>query len=402
MELLNYYKSLQLLTQSINTLGTQKLFISDTLGRVLAEDIIAQSNSPEYPTASMDGYAIKYGDQLKHKLQIIGTNPAGHEVESEVVSGTCIKTFTGSLMPKGSDTLIPIENVEVAGDMIKIIKEVPHNFSVREVGENFAKGQLLIKSGTILDFAHIGVLAALNIAQVSVYNRPNIATLATGSEILDLGQTQTNSAQIRSSNHLTIAAIATKYGANVRQLGVVGDDRESISTTLKEALAFNDIVVTTGGVSVGDYDFVKDVIREDLGAEVIFKGVSLKPGRHIMVARKENKFIIGLPGFAYSSTVTFLLYVVPVIRAMMGDESEAYEIVEAKLTEGFNKRSQFTEFTACNLSYEEGEYRVDFKDKKIGSSAILTNMLGNTALMIVEEEVSGHLDVGSIVKVMKI
>ena len=402
MELLNYYKSLELLTQNIKTLSYEKIFISDALGRILAEDIIAEYNSPELPTASMDGYAIKYEDQLKHKLKIIDTNPAGHEVQSEVVSGTCIKTFTGSIMPKGADTLIPIENVEVDGDMIKITKEVPHKFSVRDIGENFEKGQLLITSGTIIDFAHIGVMAALNIAQVAVYNKPNIATLSTGSEILDIGQTQTNSAQIRSSNHLTIAAIATKYGANVRQLGVVKDDKASITHTLKEALAHNDIVVTTGGVSVGDYDFVKDVIRHELGADIVFKGVSLKPGRHIMVARKENKFIIGLPGFAYSSTVTFLLYVVPVIRAMMGDTKAPFEIVEAKLNDGFVKRSPFTEFTACNLDYKDGEYRVDFEGKKIGSSGILTNMLGNTALMVSEEEFNGHIDIGSYVKVIKI
>ena len=162
------------------------------------------------------------------------------------------------------------------------------------------------------------------------------------------------------------------------------DEKENITNEVRAALAKSDIVVTTGGVSVGDFDFVKDVIVE-LGCDVVFKGVRVKPGQHIMVARKDDKFIIGLPGFAYSSTVTALLYLVPLIEKLQYGKSSLRK-VRATLKEPFIKRAKKAEFTACNASLLHGEYYVDFKGKKVGSSAILTNMLGNVALLETSED----------------
>jgi len=368
----------------INNYKTKKLYLVDALGYVLAEDIVADHNSPEFPTSAMDGYAIIHEDMTLGTLKVGSINPAGSVLKEEVIGGTCIKTFTGSLMPKGADTLIPIENVEVDGDEIVIKEEVPQGFSVREVGENYAKGQLLIPKGTNIDFPQIGVMASLNIATPLVYEKPTVAILSTGSELLELGETQTNDAQIRSSNNYILEAIVKKYDGVPMQLGCIKDDKASITKAVSDALAKSDIVVTTGGVSVGDFDFVKDVIRE-LGCDVIFKGVRVKPGQHIMVARKDDKFIIGLPGFAYSSTVTALLYVVPLIEKLQYGKCSLHK-VKAILKEPFIKRAKKAEFTACNVSLMQGEYYVDFKDKKVGSSAILTNMLGNVALLVTSED----------------
>jgi molybdopterin molybdotransferase len=363
---------------------TQKLFISDALGYVLATDIVADHNSPAFPTSGMDGYAIKASDQKNGRIKIIGNNPAGSALSDAVTDGVCIKTFTGALMPSGSDTLIPIENVTVEGDEIVINTEVPHGFASRTVGENYKQGEVLIKAGSVVDFAQVGVCASLNIVQVEVYQKPIIAIASTGSEILDLGETQINDSQIRSSNHLTLEAIAKKYGANINQMGVVKDDRESISNLMKNALSSNDIVVTTGGVSVGDYDFVKDIIKDELGATVLFQGVNIKPGQHIILAQKENKFIVGLPGFAYSSTVTFILYVLPLLFTLKGT-NEKLNIIKATMDENFTKKGNKTTFTACNLTNKDGEYHVDFEGKKQGTSAILTNMLNNSALLQLDE-----------------
>jgi molybdopterin molybdotransferase len=332
----------------------------------------------------MDGYAIIHEDQAMGRLKIASINPAGSALRDQVIGGTCIKTFTGSLMPEGADTLIPIENVEVEGEEIVIKEEVPQGFSVREVGENYAKGQTLIKAGTKLDFSQIGVLASLNIVHVLVYEKPTVSVLSTGSELLDLGETQTNDAQIRSSNNYVIEAIVRKYEGLPMQLGCIRDDKESITTAIAEALEKSDIVVTTGGVSVGDFDFVKDVIYE-LGCEVVFKGVRVKPGQHIMVARKEDRFIVALPGFAYSSTVMALVYVLPLIAKLQRGKYPLKK-VKAKLKEPFIKRAKKAEFTACNVSLLQGEYYVDFKGKKVGTSAILTNMLGDIGLLVTSEE----------------
>ena len=382
---MHFDESMQMIDDlEINNYKTKKLYLVDALGYVLAEDVIADHNSPEFPTSAMDGYAIVHEDMTLGRLKVGSINPAGSVVREKVIGGTCIKTFTGSLMPDGADTLIPIENVEVEGDEIVIKEEVPQGFSVREPGENYAKGQLLIPKGTKIDFPQIGVMASLNIANVLVYEKPTVAIISTGSELLELGEEQTNDSQIRSSNNYILEAIVNKYDGLPMQLGCIKDDKASITTAISDALEKSDIVVTTGGVSVGDFDFVKDVIYE-LGCDVVFKGVRVKPGQHIMVARKDDKFIIGLPGFAYSSTVTALLYLVPIIEKLQQGKC-AMQKVKATLKEPFNKRAKKAEFTACNVSLEEGRYYVDFEGKKVGSSAILTNMLGDAALLVTSEE----------------
>jgi molybdopterin molybdotransferase len=365
---------------------TKRLFLMDAQGYVLAEDIIADHNAPEYPTSGMDGYALKHADMALGRLKIASINPAGSDEKETVQPGECIKTFTGSLMPAGSDTLIPIENVTVEGDMIIIDEPVPFAFSVRAVGENYAKDEKLIREGSIIDFPQIGVLASLNISEVTVYDKPRVAVLSTGSELLDLGETQTNDAQIRSSNNYTIESIVAKYGGDPLHYKCIKDDRETIFEALSEALEVSDIVVTTGGVSVGDFDFVKDVIYE-LGCEIVLRGVRVKPGQHIIIARKENKFIVALPGFAYSSTIMALVYLIPLIQKLQNG-SLVLPKIKATLKEPFVKRAKKAEFTACNLSLEHGHYVVDFEGKKVGTSAILTNMLGTIALVYTSEEAS--------------
>jgi molybdopterin molybdotransferase len=257
---------------------------------------------------------------------------------------------------------------------------------VRAVGENYAKDEKLIREGSIIDFPQIGVLASLNISEVTVYDKPRVAVLSTGSELLDLGETQTNDAQIRSSNNYTIESIVAKYGGDPLHYKCIKDDRETIFEALSEALEVSDIVVTTGGVSVGDFDFVKDVIYE-LGCEIVLRGVRVKPGQHIIIARKENKFIVALPGFAYSSTIMALVYLIPLIQKLQNG-SLVLPKIKATLKEPFVKRAKKAEFTACNLSLEHGHYVVDFEGKKVGTSAILTNMLGTIAMVYTSEEAS--------------
>ncbi len=398
MDLLSYEVSQNMLDLlEVNSTKNENVPLSSSLGRILAKDIVAVYNDPQFPTASMDGYAVIHADLDSENIEVLGFNPAGNDEQRTVTQGTCIKTFTGSKMPQGADTLIQIENVSVNGNTITIDEKVPLGFSVRPIGEGYKSGDVLIKKGTKIGFAEIGVMAGLNTVMVNVTVKPRVAVIATGSEILDLGEASDNPAQIRSSNNYTLAALFEQAGAEVIQLGTVGDDKDSIMKTFENALCSADILVSTGGVSVGDYDFVKDIVPR-LGAEVIFKGVGIKPGRHIMVAQRDNKFILALPGFAYSSTVTGMLYGLPLIGKMLGRDNP-FTMVEAKLSENFTKRSRFTEFTACNISIEDGEYFVNFYGKKVGSSAILTNMLNNSALMISGEE-DKNLEKGTCVNVI--
>jgi molybdopterin molybdotransferase len=392
--MISFEESMEILKSlQVEPVGVRKLFVSDAVGYRLAQDIVAHANSPEAPTAAMDGYAIKAADQRLGRLRVVGQTPAGSEVERELGEGEAIKTFTGSLMPAGADTLIPIENVEVVGDEVVIKEPVEQGFSVRPVGENYRAGEVLIKKGSRIGFAEVGVMASLNVVMPLVFQKPRVAILSTGSEVLEIGQEQTSSAQIRSSNNYTIEAIVRLHGGEPVQLGAVKDDRASITEALQKALQSADIVVTTGGVSVGDYDFVKDVVRGELGAEVAFKGVVIKPGQHVMVAQAEKKFILALPGFAYSSTVTALIYLLPLLYRMQGSEYRP-KILYATLKEPFIKRSRKTEFTPARLMVEDGELFVDFEGNKVGSSAILTNMLGEDRALVITGPKEGNKEPG--------
>lgn len=379
MAFIDYDESLKVIQNiKLYEMKIVEIDLNESLGHILAFDVIATENSPTLPTSAMDGYAFKYTDGIK-KLKITGINPAGGENKLEVTNGNCIKTFTGSLMPKESDTLIPIENVRVIDDEIEIILPVKQGSNVRAIGENYAKNELLIPRGAKIDFSEIGVMASLNISKVKVYKKPIVGVIATGSELIDVGEDQTSISQIRSSNHLTIQAMITKYGGEPLQFGCIKDDKESITDMILNALQKSDIVVTTGGVSVGDFDFVKDVIKE-IGFEVLFQGVHLKPGQHIMLAQKGDKFILGLPGFAYSSAVTALLYMLPLIGKFI-NYSNTLPLIKAVLNEPYIKKSQKTEFIACRYYIKDGKYIIDFVGKKIGSSGILTNTLGASALL---------------------
>ena len=378
---ISYNESINILNNiNLSKISTEKLFITNAIGRVIAKDVIANHNSPEFPTSAMDGYAIKFEDMQNENFEIIAKNPAGTVTQEEVINNTCIKTFTGSLMPKRSDTLVPF------------------GFAVRNIGENYKKDEVLIKKGTTIGFAEIGVMASLNISQIEVLINPTIAIASTGSEVLDLGDVQTNDSQIRSSNHLTLEALFKSNGANTIQMGVVKDDMTSITNLLETALLKADIVVTTGGVSVGDYDFVQDVIKDKLKAEVLFHGVNIKPGMHILVALKDGKIIIALPGFAYSSTVCAILYVLPLIYKFR-NSNEKLPIVKARINQDFFKPQGKTTFTACNVEYVNGEYQINFDGKKAGSSAILTNMLESPALLI-QKENSQDIKSGDLVDIL--
>ncbi|NOX15670.1 MAG: molybdopterin molybdotransferase MoeA [Epsilonproteobacteria bacterium] len=385
MKFEKYEDTLKALKNSIDTIfGKEKVFLTSALERILGEDIIAKENNPQFKTSSMDGYAIRSEDQELGSLKIIDFLPAGSYKGNLVVEGSCVKTFTGSLMSEGSDALIPIENVEVQGDVIKITKPVPKGFASRPIGENYKKGEVLLKKGTKIRYAEIGVLAELGYVQISVFVKPNISILATGSEILDFGEPKENISQIRSSNHVTIEGILQEAGARTIRLEIAKDDKSKIKEMMSEALRTSDILVTTGGVSVGDYDFVKEVLG-DLKPQYIVNGAFVKPGRHIKIVKIGHKYIFALPGFPYSSSVGTFLYILPLLRAMSAREFDT-KTVKAYMSEEYTKRSRYKEFTACNFVIKDGKAMVNLEGKKIGSSAILNNLLDDAALLCIDED----------------
>lgn len=377
--------------------GVEKLFITDAIDRVLAEDIKARDNLPEFRTSAMDGYALKLSKSDRYR--VVDKIPAGEYIEYELKEGEAMKVYTGSTIPQNSDLVAPIEVVEeLENGSIAIKSSLKSGFAIREIGESYSEGELLIERGSKIGFAEVGVIASLNIAEVLVYQKPKVSIFSTGSEILEIAQKRENPSQIRSSNNYTIYAICKKYGLNPVNLGIVKDDRELIERALKSAIESSDVVVTTGGVSVGDFDFIRDIV-EKFDSKLLFKKVNIKPGQHIKVMKIKNKLIFALPGFALSSTITFLLFAIPFIKRIEGIDFK-YRVLNAILKEPISKVHSKFEFKPCNLSYESGNYYVDFENKKSGSSAILTNMLGQRSALVQLEEDIESKSVGDVVEVI--
>ena len=394
-DFMSYADSLKILKDTISAWEkVEKVAITDALDRNIAYDVKAAENYPAKPVSAMDGYAFAFKDGL-NELELITDLPAGSDKGLHVEGNKCVKTFTGSLMSEGTDTLVPVENVEVSGSKIIIKKSVPKGFAVREVGESYKKGEILIKKGTRLTYSEIALLAELGVFHVSVFIRPRVAILATGSEIKDLGEPLDSPAQIHSSNHVGIAMQIRKIGAEPILCEIVRDKAELVEKAIINALKSADILVTTGGISMGDYDFVKGALNENF--KLIIEGAAIKPGRHIRVAKSGDKYIFALPGFPYSAMVMCVLYVRVLINTWFSQEEPK---ITAIMDEDYKKRSPFLEFTAVNLENRDGKIFVNLNGKKLGSSAIVNNLTNEAALLIIPKETE-FIAKGEVVEVLK-
>lgn len=394
-DFMSYADSLKILKDTINAWEkVEKVAITDALDRNIAYDVTATENYPAKPVSAMDGYAFAFKDGL-NELELITDLPAGSDKGLHVEGSKCVKTFTGSLMSEGTDTLVPVENVEVSGSKIIIKKSVPKGFAVRAVGESYKKGEILIKKGTRLTYSEIALLAELGVFHVSVFIRPRVAILATGSEIKDLGEPLDSPAQIHSSNHVGIAMQIRKMGAEPILCEIVRDRAELVEKAIINALKSADILVTTGGISMGDYDFVKSALNENF--KLIIEGAAIKPGRHIRVAKSGDKYIFALPGFPYSAMVMCVLYVRVLINTWFSQEEPK---ITAIMDEDYKKRSPFLEFTAVNLENRDGKIFVNLNGKKLGSSAIVNNLTNEAALLIIPKETE-FIAKGEVVEVLK-
>ena len=376
----------------------EKVAITQALGRILASDVTAPFSTPRRPTAAMDGYALKGVDLSEGaKFKIVGTTPAGKMPGAAVKAGECVKTFTGGLMREGSDTLLPIENVQVQGSEIIVTKPVAAGFAVRAAGESYREGELLLRSGTKLGFSQIALLAELGLFHISVFVRPKVAILATGSEIKDLGEKLENDAQIYSSNHIALANLVTQLGCEAMIMPIARDDEKELEGAILSALQSADILLTSGGVSVGDYDFVQSTLQSNF--ELIVKGAAIKPGRHVRVAKIGEKYIFAFPGFPLSALITCILF----LRVFLQKSFGVHENTEfsAILDHDYVKKTPWLEFMPALLQNRDGRLFVSLQSKKQGSSAILNNLDDDSVLLVAPLEVK-ELKKGELVRVISV
>lgn len=255
----------------------------------------------------------------------------------------------------------------------------------------------MIRKGTKLSYSEIALLAELGEFHISVFMKPKVGVLATGSEIRDLGEALQTPAQIHSSNHIAIASMLELMGCEAVILPIIKDEKNLVKEAIINGIKSCDMLITTGGVSVGDYDFVKSSLKEN--CEILVDGAAIKPGRHIKIAKFNDKYIFALPGFPYSAMVMCVLYVRVLINELfcIKEENE----IEAILSQDYVKKTEFLEFTACNITFKDGKVFASLEGKKSGSSAIINNLNNSAALLICPLEKKDGLKKGEVVKVLK-
>ncbi|MFC2047947.1 gephyrin-like molybdotransferase Glp [Chloroflexota bacterium] len=336
-ELLPFEEAKRIIETNVKlTVRVEAIDIDYSLGRVLAEDIVATLNIPPYDRAAMDGYAVKAEDtsnasQSNPKvLKIISELYAGETPQKGINTGECIQIATGAMMPEGADAVVKVEDTKAENGKVKVFKPVSPKENRAEKGEDIKEGEPVLRHGFVLDAGKIGVLASQGISQIRAYEKPKVAIIPTGEEIGEVGQ-NLKQGQVYDINSHTIASVVRGNGGTPVSFGVVGDDLEQLKTTIKEALK-NDLVVISAGSSVGERDLLSDVLQN--WGEVLFHGVRIKPGMPTLFGKINSKLIFGMPGFPTSCLVTTQLFVAPAIRKMARLSLKRMEVIKAKLSRG--------------------------------------------------------------------
>lgn len=287
-------------------------------GRVLAVDLAARLTQPPFDASAMDGYALRAEDAsaVGTELSVIGTASAGHAFEGIVGPGETVRIFTGAPLPQGADSVLIQEDAErIADDRIRTAFAVVEGRHVRPRGQDFAEGEIVLKRGTELDFAHLTVAAAMNHPTLGIYRRPRVAILATGDELVVPGGVPAT-AQIIASNTFGVAALVRSNGGEVLDLGIVKDNQADIAAAVARAqLEKADVLVTLGGASVGDHDLVQSTLK-GAGMELDFWRIAMRPGKPLMVGSLDGMHVLGLPGNPVASLVTSLLFLEPLLRKL--------------------------------------------------------------------------------------
>jgi molybdenum cofactor synthesis domain-containing protein len=383
-------------------LGVESVELNNSLGRILAEDIIADTDLPPFDRAQMDGYAVRANDVANPpaRLRIVGESAAGRGWHHEMKAGEAVRIMTGAPVPKSADAVQQVEltRESVGAQFVEILNPVDAGRSIVRRASEIKMGETVLRAGEDINAAMIATLASFGYAQVKVGRRPRVAIMATGSELVDIDQ-KPGKDQIRDSNNYTLAAYAKLAGATVKRLPQAGDDTEGLKKHIAEAAGRSDVLVTSGGVSMGVYDFTRSALKE-LGAEIFFERVALRPGKPTVFARLANTLVFGLPGNPVSVAVTFNLFARTALRAMQGAQ-QAELIEETAVLERDLKGSVERE------SYLPAVLRTDEKGTllaeplKWGGSSDFVAFARATALINVPTGVK-MIEAGSPVKVVRL
>lgn len=324
-------KALQIIDRETFSLESETEHLSRVVGRVLAEEIRADMDLPPFDRSQMDGFAVKYADTRNApvRLKIVGESVAGKGWHNELKTGEAVRIMTGAPLPAGADSVQMVELTKAENGFVEVLKPTAENQNIVRKAFEMKAGEKVFDTGEIITKNMVATLASFGYETVKVARRPRVKILATGSEIVDIRQKPAED-QIRNSNSWMLAAFAENF-AETEVLPIAADDLENLKDTINEAVKTCDLLIISGGVSVGDYDFTKPALRE-IGAEVFFEKVSLKPGKPTVFAKLENTLIFGLPGNPVSVAVTFFVFVRTALLLMQNAKHAELRKGWAKLT----------------------------------------------------------------------
>jgi molybdopterin molybdotransferase len=388
--MIDYEQARSFVLSAAKALPAEPVRLAEALGRTLARDITTREAIPPFTKATMDGYAVRAEDTRASaagtsgdvELRVLEDLPAGRLSRKTVGPGVAVRIMTGAPLPKGADAVVMVEDTEQSGSAVKIRRGVRPGDNIGLAGEDLEKGEVALERGGAIGPAEIGMLAAAGLARVPVTRRPKLAVIATGDEIVEPGETK-RPGQIRNSNGPALTAMAVRAGAAATYLGIARDRNSSLAGKLTRA-AGADILVLSGGVSVGDYDLVKKAL-EGHGVRPVFWQVRIKPGKPVFFGRRGRQLVFGLPGNPTSAMVSFHLFVRPAIERMLGRTVQGPETGRAVLAEAIVLKPGRTQFLRGLLVDQGPVLRVaPYNDQRSG---VLRSMVRSRVLIVVPADI---------------
>jgi len=378
--------------------GVERLHVRAALGRVLAEDVVSPLDVPQHDNSAMDGYAVRF-DDLKQgaeaTLKVVGTAFAGKPFPDSVGAGQAVRIMTGGVLPQGADTVVMQERARVSGEQVTLASVPKKGANTRKAGEDLKRGQPALTKGQAVGAAELGLLASLGIGEVSVYRKLRVAFFSTGDELVSIGQ-PLGPGQIYDSNRYTLHGMLSRFGCELLDMGVIRDTPEAVERAFAEASRAADVVITSGGVSVGEADFVKQIL--DRLGEVLFWKIAMKPGRPLAYGRIGNAHFFGLPGNPVAVMVTFYQFVRDALLTLQGQTRiRPLPTMKVVCTAPIKKAPGRTEFQRGILSRgADGQWTV--RPTGDQGSGILSSMSQAHCFIILPAE-AGNLDAGATVDI---
>lgn len=403
MTMISVAEAIQIVNNQTTALPGERVAIDRALGRVLAEDIAADSDLPPFDRSQMDGYAVRAADvqEVPVRLRIVGESAAGKGWHNELLEGQAVRIMTGAPIPTGADAVQQVELTHELrdGTVVEILEPVESGRSIVPRGREITEGKTLLRAGTSINAAMIAVLASFGYSEVKVGKCPRVAVFATGTELVNVDE-KPGPDQIRDSNNYTIDAYARLANATVERLPLAGDEPATLARRIKAASDHAEIVITSGGVSMGVYDFTKIALKE-LNAEIFFEKVALKPGKPTVFGRLPNgALIFGLPGNPVSVSVTFNLFARTSIWAMQGASEPVPRHETAVLAKSVKAAKDRESYLPAQLFTNDDGQLVAFPLKWGGSSDFVS--FASATALIIAMAGSGTIEAESIVRVVRL